>query len=913
MKEGMRTPTTASALHRATLSLLAVMAATASGMVAGCGGGDVGSATAEAQAAKQTAAAAHAEEAEGPSEVLSAVLPGATRYVLVNANSGKCVDVAGASQADGANIQQYTCNGTLAQVFDIIETAPDVFKLLNANSGRAMDVAGGSNTDGADIRQWTDSGTAAQQFRLERSQGNRYALVNVGSSKCVDVVGGSNADGADIQQFTCNGSAAQQFLLYPRGGSSTSALPIGVYNATAASSGLCLDIAGASPDNGAKAQQSTCDKKATSQNFELVGDAGGSYRITNINSGKALDIAGQSLANGARLQQWSAGNSDNQRFEITASGTGYAIRAKHSGRCLDVVDNSQQPGAEIQQWDCAGSANQRWQLNPKGGAGSSPFGPNVLVFDPSMSASSIQAQADSVFTTQESNQFGQQRYALLFKPGSYNANVRVGFYTHMAGLGTLPDDTTINGTVEANARWFNGNATHNFWRMAENLAVAPSGGTQKWAVSQAAPFRRMHVRGNMVLDDGGWSSGGFIADSKVDGQINSGGQQQWITRNSQIGSWTGSGWNMVFVGTANAPSGSNWPNPPYTTINQTPVVREKPFLKWTGTKYAVFVPALRSNSSNTTWGSGSPAGQTLALSSFYIAQSSKDTAATINKALAKGKHVLFTPGIYRLSEPIRVNKANTVLLGLGLATLQADSGTVALKVADVDGVKVAGLLIDAGATNSPLLMEMGPSGSSANHSANPSSLHDVFFRVGGAAVGKATTSLHINSSQVIADHLWVWRGDHSHGVGWNLNTADYGLVVNGNDVTMYGLFVEHYQKYQTLWNGNGGRVYFYQSEAPYDVPTQSGWMGDGGVNGFASYKVANSVTSHEAWGLGVYCYFSTNPGIKLHSAIEAPTHGGVQFHNMTTLSLGGVGEITHVLNNRGNAANSQSVVARLAQ
>ena len=867
MKEGMRTPPTSAALHRAILSLLAVMAATASGVVAGCGGGGEDGAMAEAQAANQAAAAAHAEEAEGPGEALSAVLPGATRYVLVNANSGKCVDVAGASQADGANIQQYTCNGTLAQVFDIVETAPDVYKLLNVNSGKAMDVAGGSNADGADIRQWTDTGSTGQQFRLERSQGNRYALVNVSSSKCVDVVGGSNADGADIQQFACNGSGAQQFLLYPRGGNSTSALPIGVYNATAASSSLCLDIAGASPDNGAKAQQSACDKKATSQNFELVGDAGGSYRITNINSGKVLDIADKSLANGARVQQWSAGNSD----------------------------------------------NQRWQLSPKGGSSTSPFGPNVLVFDPSMSTSSIQAQADSVFNTQESNQFGQQRYALLFKPGSYSANVRVGFYTHVAGLGTLPDDTTITGTVEANARWFNGNATHNFWRMAENLAVVPNGGTERWAVSQAAPFRRMHVRGNMVLDDGGWSSGGFIADSKVDGQINSGGQQQWITRNSQIGSWTGSGWNMVFVGTANAPSGSNWPNPPYTTINQTPVVREKPFLKWTGTKYAVFVPALRSNSSNTTWGSGSPAGQTLALSSFYIAQSSKDTAATINKALAKGKHVLFTPGIYRLSEPIRVNKANTVLLGLGLATLQADNGTVALKVADVDGVKVAGLLIDAGATNSPLLMEMGPSGSSADHSANPSSLHDVFFRVGGAAVGKATVSVQINSSHVIGDHLWVWRGDHSHGVGWNVNTADYGLVVNGADVTMYGLFVEHYQKYQTLWNGNGGRVYFYQSEAPYDVPTQSGWMGDGGVNGFASYKVANSVTSHEAWGLGVYCYFSTNPGIKLHSAIEAPTPGGVQFHNMTTLSLGGVGEITHVLNNRGNAANSQSVVARLAQ
>ena len=111
-------------------------------------------------------------------------------------------------------------------------------------------------------------------------------------------------------------------------------------------------------------------------------------------------------------------------------------------------------------------------------------------------------------------------------------------------------------------------------------------------------------------------------------------------------------------------------------------------------------------------------------------------------------------------------------------------------------------------------MEVGPTGSSANHSANPTSLHDVFFRVGGAAVGKATVSLRINSNNVIGDHLWIWRGDHGDGVGWNINTADTGLIVNGNNVTMYGLFVEHYQKYQTIWNGNGGRTYFYQNEMP---------------------------------------------------------------------------------------------------
>jgi hypothetical protein len=101
----------------------------------------------------------------------------------------------------------------------------------------------------------------------------------------------------------------------------------------------------------------------------------------------------------------------------------------------------------------------------------------------------------------------------------------------------------------------------------------------------------MHVRGNLQLDDGGWSSGGFISDSVIDGQIRSGSQQQWLTRNSREGSWSGSNWNMVFVGVQGAP-GNSFPNPPYTTVASAPVVREKPFLYVDGAgAYNVFVPA----------------------------------------------------------------------------------------------------------------------------------------------------------------------------------------------------------------------------------------------------------------------------------------------------------------------------------
>jgi hypothetical protein len=335
-------------------------------------------------------------------------------------------------------------------------------------------------------------------------------------------------------------------------------------------------------------------------------------------------------------------------------------------------------------------------------------------------------------------------------------------------------------------------------------------------------------------------------------------------------------------------------------VSPTPVSREKPFLFLDGANYAVYVPALRTSTSGITWGAGQTPGTSIPIDQFYVARAGVDTAATINAALAAGKHLLLTPGIYGLNDTIRVTNPNTVVLGLGLATLRPDTGAIAMTVADVDGVKLAGVLFDAGAVNSPVLLQVGPTGSAANHAANPTSIFDVFARVGGAGPGKATVSMQINSANVIVDHTWLWRADHGSGVGWDVNTAQNGLVVNGANVTIYGLFVEHFQQYQVLWNGNGGRVYFYQSEIPYDPPSQGVWRSSASVNGWASYKVADSVTSHEAWGLGIYSVF-TNAGVSLTRAVEVPQNANVRFHHLTTVNLTANGGISNVINGAGGA------------
>jgi len=581
---------------------------------------------------------------------------------------------------------------------------------------------------------------------------------------------------------------------------------------------------------------------------------------------------------------------------LDVSGTGRYIRMFGTARAT-------QYGYSL--WEFAVRTTSSTTTPPGGGG---DLGPNVFVFDPSMSSATIQSRLDSVFSQQESNQFGAQRYALLFKPGSYNVNANIGFYTSIAGLGRNPDDVTINGGVTVDAGWFGGNATQNFWRSAENLSITPAGGTDRWAVSQAAPFRRMHVRGalNLAPNGFGWASGGYIADSKIDGQAQPYSQQQWLTRDSQLGGWLNGVWNMTFSGVVGAPA-QGFPNPPYTTLDTSPVTREKPYLYVdSGGAYNVFVPSLRTNSRGTTWSGGATPGSSLPLSRFYVAKPGV-SAATINAALASGLNLLFTPGIYHLNQTINVTRPDTVVLGIGYPTLIPDGGVTPMTVADVDGVKLAGLLFDAGTVNSPVLLQVGPAGSAASHSGNPTSIQDVFFRIGGAGAGKATTSLVVNSNNTLIDHIWAWRADHGSGVGWTTNTADTGLIVNGANVMAYGLFVEHYQKYEVIWNGNGGRTVFLQNEMPYDPPSQSAWRADS-ADGYAAYKVADSVTTHEAWGVGSYCFFNVNPSIVAARGFEAPNRSGVRFHDLLTVSLGGNGTISHVINTTGAAAQGTATV-----
>ena len=588
-----------------------------------------------------------------------------------------------------------------------------------------------------------------------------------------------------------------------------------------------------------------------------------------------------------------------------------------------------------------------------GAASTAPdFGPNVHIFSPSMDQASIQSELNSIAAQQVNNEFGSQRFALLFEPGTYGSasdplTIQVGYYTTVAGLGQSPRDVVINGEIEALNRVCSGpgnifcNALTNFWRSMSNLTLnvtrsssatyvlagnesaGCANSNELWAVSQAAPVRRVAINNGITFlfdycSQRPFTSGGFIADSAMSGGVVNGSQQQFFVRNTNVGPfWSNPVWNQVFMGdTGNVPA-QGFPKPPYTNLPISAVTREAPYLYLDASgNYNVFVPSVQRNTSGPSWANGPTPGISLPINTFFIA-SPDDSAATINEAIHRGQNLLLTPGVYHLDQSINVTRPDSVVLGLGFPTLVPTQGNAAMTVARAKGMLISGVLFDAGATNSDVLLQVGDGHArSDNEASDPSGLYDVFFRVGGAGVGKATTALVVNSNNVILDDIWAWRADHGSGVGWTSNTADTGVIVNGDNVTAYGLFVEHFQKYEVIWNGNNGTDVFFQNEMPYDVPSQSAWMEAPGVDGFAAFKVADTVTSFTGYGMGSYSFFNQGLDIFAERGFEVPASlPAGSLHDLFTLFLDNVhgkGGIRHVVNEAGGSstiANPDAVVA----
>jgi len=536
----------------------------------------------------------------------------------------------------------------------------------------------------------------------------------------------------------------------------------------------------------------------------------------------------------------------------------------------------------------------------------------------------------------------------------------VGYYMSVIGLGVSMDDTIINGVtvVQNNPYWCVG-SLNTFWRSAENFKTVPNAtgwftcahntgaGGMLWAGSQACPLRRIHVTGanaNLFLFDytngpspsypASFASGGFLADCVIDpGSIgmglSPGSQQQFMFRNSSFNWVTGGAWSFVFLGCTGGgiPATGVTDNPggtAFTNILSTPWIAEKPYISYNSglNKYYLQIPNIEQNKVGADATTGYTNATAVDFENVYVS-SSTDSAATINAQIALGNHIILTPGIYSsLGGPITVTQSDITILGIGFPTLVSLDGASCIVVSDsLTGVRIGGILLDAGTppnysgTFSPLL-QWGTTQETAAPITSASQirgfLYDLFCRVGGEQIPTSNPStqvridvmVQINSANVICDNQWLWRADHATQnntpIGNQYNPCNTAFEVYGDNISCYGLAVEHTLQNLTLWAGNNGSTYFYQAEYPYDAT--SSYEVYSGYNLQPKASITGTFT-HSGYGMGTYCYFRDNVITMPNGFYNGSPTGNVTFMNLLTRYLTGNGGITNVINTIGNAVN----------
>lgn len=606
------------------------------------------------------------------------------------------------------------------------------------------------------------------------------------------------------------------------------------------------------------------------------------------------------------------------------------------------------------------------------------WGKNVHLFAPTSDAATLERHIAELLSNVnplsdgsddgQNGHFSDERHALLFKPGEYDIDIQVGYYTQVMGLGASPSDVIFKGGTKGYGPYIlaldqrssddDGTGSLNtFWRSIENVKIQTS--NAYWAVSQAAPMRRVEVDGTLWFFDSltsgcNFASGGFAADIYIKDSTIPGSQQQYCLRNCTFGKEVSRcAWNLVQCGCDNAMATTSIDE--YLVYNQpkSNIIAEKPYItvvqrpaygndgkgtRETEDAYLLNVPRVKANSagvsfapSDGTKGKDFVAGSHDVIPFEYVFYADADAlgmgtvAASIQAQLDAGYAVVFAPAIFQLEQTLEIRTKDQVLLGIGMATLKPPAdGSPCLRIASgVEGVRIAGLTLQSSKLDkgkfagSTLLDWCATPNSCALPSANPGVLSDIFARVGGPdktdrdSVG-VDVMVRIAANNVVADNLWLWRADHSaladgeqpkEGQIFHLVTSgefpcNTAIQVLGDYVSIYGLACEHTIQNITQWSGNNGTVLFYQCELPYDV-TQAAY----GDPGYAGYVVDDSVEKHTAAGVGVYSYFRDSEVLVKSACMGAPVSSQRMYNVFTRfLNKRGNGGIENVINKQGGSS-----------
>ena len=503
-----------------------------------------------------------------------------------------------------------------------------------------------------------------------------------------------------------------------------------------------------------------------------------------------------------------------------------------------------------------------------------------------------------------SGEFSLNRFALMFMPGQYDLSFNMGYYCMAQGLAPNPVDTVFKGFINVPAA--NGSYLDNFDRALYNLTIQPFLDTdQLFGCSQASPIRRIKCTKDFQLAGSGFSSGGFLSHCDITGSLKGNSQQQFYFQNVKFGQVNVTVWNFLFLNCV----GNFGDIKRNTCVTKTMLVTEKtneslsfsdiPLLVYEQSKYQIM--------SGVQFSSPPEFVKNANFTDNFKFVHPKVPVNILNAAIVAGFHLVFTPGIYEYTEPIVISTSNTIILGCGYPTIKVGGKGPGMIVRDnVHGVCITHFLFEAGLSNASALLQIGETKNTPGKAESPCVLYDVFGRCGPILEACCEAMIVLNTTYSVIQHCWLWRADHNSageygGLGPKNCRSQYGLVVNADNCSGYGIFSEHHLKECVLWNGNFGRLFFLQCELMYEAASVQSWDYPG-----------LRVTGNDFFGtnIGVYSFFATKHGATATKPIVTSgvvvTGGSARIESACTLLLNnekGGGKIMHVINQTGSESN----------
>jgi len=358
---------------------------------------------------------------------------------------------------------------------------------------------------------------------------------------------------------------------------------------------------------------------------------------------------------------------------------------------------------------------------------------------------------DQLFVAQNKKaeaEFGDTRVLILLLPGNHALEIEVGYYTSVVGVGTTPGDTVVKGYVEVpNDDDACIGALDNFFRNISNLTIDLTKNTNFFRVSQASPIRNIVVRNGdfavaeydtcIVTDGiglGGYSSGGYMANVQiVNGSLDFSTQQQFFTRNTTFNQTKDGSWNLFYMGCEGDIPQNKCPVNGITLVTDIPRIvgpiaaAPRMMYQADGT-ISLIKPAIYTNSR----GVLGPSPDDEVLTDVFVVNPQTEIGL-INRKLAEGVHLVFSPGIYSFAEPVKITKSGTVVMGLGYATIVPTAANAAMVIADgTEGVRVGGFILQGGVAvdgnRTNALLVVGETENAEGSEENPNILFDMSSR-----------------------------------------------------------------------------------------------------------------------------------------------------------------------------------------